>query len=83
MGATMNHFIINLTDSAGLDNQVVIGVEEPGDVGCAAQCAIDQVLAQRGREIAFPLFVDIHRAEDFPQVATLYDGVREPAVGLN
>ena len=83
MGANMNHFIINLTDSAGLDQQIAIGVAEPRDVGCAAQCAIDQVLSQRGHEIAFPLFVDIHRADDFAQVAPLYDGVREPAVGLN
>jgi len=79
----MNHFIINLTDSAGLDQQIAIGVEALRDVGCAAQCAIDQVLAQRGREIAFPLFVDIHRAEEFPQVAPLYDGARGQAVGLN
>ena len=51
----MNLFIINLTDSAGLDQQIAIGVEEPREVGCAAQCAIIQVLSQRGREIAFPL----------------------------
>ena len=83
MGANMNHFIINLTDSAGLDEQIASDVEEAGDVGCAAQSAIDQVLSDRGREVAFPLFVDIHRADDFAQVAPLYDGVREPAVGLN
>lgn len=83
MGTNMDHFIINLTDSAGLDQQIVIGVQGLRDVGCAAQYAIDQVLSQRGREIAFPLFVDIHRAQDFPQVETLYDGAREPVVGLN
>ena len=83
MDANMNYFIINLTDSAGLDQQIAIGVEEPREGGCAAQCTIDRVLSRRGREIAFPLVVDIHRADDFPKVATLYDGVREQAVGLN
>ena len=83
MGANMNHFIINLTDSADLDQQIAVGVEESGDIGCAAQLAIDKMLSNRVREMAFPLFVDIHRAEDFPQVASHYEGARTRSVGLN
>ena len=79
----MNHFIINLTDSAGLDQQLAVGVEASADIGCAAQFAIEKMLSHRGRAMAFPLFVDIHRAEDFPQVAALYHGARKRAAGLN
>lgn len=68
----MNHFIINLSDSTDLDEQIAVDVELQDDIGHVAQVAINELLVARGKSVSFPLFVDIHRAEDFPQLAALY-----------
>ncbi len=68
----MNRFIIHLTDSVGLDQRISVDVVENDGIGQAAHLAIDDILSHRHRPVAFPLFLDIHRAENFPEVAALY-----------
>lgn len=68
----MNHFIINLSDSKDFDQQIAVDVEQQGDIGHIAQLAIDELLVASGKAVVFPLFVDIHRAEVFPEFAGLY-----------
>lgn len=72
----MKDFVIRITDPSGVDRQLAVQVAGDGDVGRAAQLAIDDMLAVRGGHFAFPLFIDIHPAKDFPQVATHYEAVR-------
>lgn len=68
----MKELIVRITDTAGIDQQVNVRVAEAGDIGRAAQLAIDDMLSHCRTGISWPLFVDIHPAEKFPQVAALY-----------
>lgn len=79
----MKDFIIRLTDPSGVDQQLAVRVAGEGDVGRAAQLAIDDMIAVRGGDFAFPLFIDIHPAEDFPQVAAHYAATRERGASVN
>ncbi len=76
-------FIFRLTDPAATDHQVWVRVLGEGDLGRAAQLAIDDMIAARGGDFAFPLFIDIHPAEDFPQVAAHYAASRERGASVN
>ncbi len=76
-------FIIRLTDPAGVDQQLAVRVAGEGDVGRAAQMAIDDMIATRGGDFAFPLFIDIHPSEDFPPVAAHYQAARERGASVN
>jgi len=73
----MNQLVIHLTDSGGLDWRVVVGVGESSDLGAAARFAIDDALSHHHEEPAFPLFLDIHLAEDYEQVAPFYPGAAQ------
>jgi hypothetical protein len=66
----MQEFVIHITDPSRIDERVT--VRSLGEVGHAAHLAIDDVLARHGGDFAFPLFIDIHPAADFPQVAAHY-----------
>ena len=73
----MEYFIINLTDSADLDQPIPVDAEESGDIGCAAHSAVDEALSDHGQQMELPLFVDIHRAENFPRAAPFHAGARK------
>ena len=68
----MKELIVRITDTAGIDQQVSVRVAEAGDIGRAAQLAIDDMLSMCLGGIAWPLFIDIHPAQTFPQVSALY-----------
>jgi len=80
----MSDFIINLTDSGGLNEQIAAHAATDCDLGSAAKLAIDQIVRMSGGELTFPVFLDIHPAEAFGQVASLYAArYLPPRVGLN
>lgn len=68
----MKRFIVNVSDSVALDEQLAIEVTRSAEIGHAAKKAIDELVAAHGESIVFPIFVDIHRAESFAKVAPLY-----------
>jgi hypothetical protein len=79
----MQNFVIHITDPRGIDERVMVQSLGDGEVGRAAQLAIDDVLARHGGDFAFPLFIDIHPAEHFAQVAAHYEAARERGAGVN
>lgn len=68
----MKSFVICITDAARVDRQVLVSGVEPLNLGCAAHMALDQVVKEEGLKIQFPVFLDIHAAEQFSNVAWMH-----------
>ena len=68
----MKSFVICITDAARVDRQILVSVVEPVNLGRAAHMAIDQVVEDEGSKIQFPVFLDIHAAEQFSNVAWMH-----------
>jgi len=62
---SMNTFVIHMSDASGVDEQAAIVVQDAMDLGRAAQVALDQMVERHGGQLAFPIFVDIHPAQEF------------------
>ena len=67
----MKNFVICITDAARVDRQIVVSVAEPTNLGRAAHLALDQVMDE-GAKIQFPVFLDIHPADEFSRVAWMH-----------
>lgn len=61
----MNSFMIHISDASGVDERAAIVVQDAMDLGRAAQVALDEMVERHGGQLAFPIFVDIHPAEEF------------------
>lgn len=68
----MKSYVIHITDAARVDRQVVVSVIEPMNLGRAAHMAIDRVVDEEGAQLQFPIFLDIHPAEQFSGVAWMH-----------
>jgi hypothetical protein len=74
----MKEFIVRISDARGIDAQSAVTVEDSLDLGRAAQLALDELVDQFGGEVTFPIFVDIHPAEEFAGRAWMHGrGVAE------
>lgn len=69
----MNSFIVHISDAQGIDVQSAINVEARMDLGRAAQLALDEMVEQHGAKLTFPIFVDIHLADEFRDRAWMHD----------
>jgi hypothetical protein len=79
----MQDFVIHISDPRGIDERVAVRAVGDGEVGRALQLALDDVLARHGGDFAFPLFIDIHPAEDFAAVAAHYAAARDRGASVN
>lgn len=69
--ANVKNFVICITDASQVDRQIVVSVAEPTNLGRVAHLALDQVMAE-GPKIQFPVFLDIHSADQFNNVAWMH-----------
>lgn len=65
------NFVICITDASRVDRQIVVSVAEPTNLGRAAHLALDQIMDE-GAKIQFPVFLDIHSADEFSNVAWMH-----------
>ena len=68
----MKTYVVCVSDSAGVDRRTPVLVQEDTSLGRVAQMAIDEFISIEGDDIDFPLFVDIHSAEEFAGVRWLH-----------
>ena len=65
------NFVICITDASWVDRQIVVSVAETTNLGRAAHLALDQIMDE-GTNIQFPVFLDIHSADEFSNVAWMH-----------
>ncbi len=58
-----------------------VKVRQPKELGRAAQVALDELMATHNGKIQFPLFMDIHPAEQFEHVAWMHGNKHATAGG--
>lgn len=68
----MKSFVIHITDAAKVDRRIIVSVVEPGNLGRAAHMALDLVVDEEGPKLQFPIFLDIHAADQFSNVAWMH-----------
>ena len=71
INANVKNFVICITDASWVDRQIVVSVAETTNLGRAAHLALDQVMDE-GAKIQFPVFLDIHSADEFSNVAWMH-----------
>ena len=69
--ADVKNFVICITDASRVDRQIAVSVAEPTNLGRVAHLALDQVMDE-GAKIQFPVFLDIHSADEFSNVAWMH-----------
>jgi hypothetical protein len=68
----MKTYVVCVSDSAGADRRTPVIVDEETGLGRVSQMAIDDFVAFFGDAIQFPIFVDIHPAQQFANVSWLH-----------
>jgi hypothetical protein len=74
----MKTYVVCVSDSAGGDRRTPVIVQEDTSLGKVAQMAIDEFISVFGDEVNFPLFVDIHPAQEFAGVHWLHSRASSP-----
>ena len=67
----MKSLVICITDASQVDREIMISAVEPMSLGHAAHLALDQAMAD-GAKLQYPVFLDIHSAEQFSNVAWMH-----------
>jgi len=70
----MKSFIVHVSDASQVDVQSEVNVNDSMDLGRVAQLALDEVIEKHGGNITFPIFIDIHPASNFQDVAWMHHG---------
>jgi hypothetical protein len=68
----MKTYVVCVSDAGGLDRRTPVMVQEDTSIGRVAQMAVDEFIASAGEQIGFPLFIDIHPAQEFAGVRWLH-----------
>lgn len=68
----MKRFVVRITDAVGVDRQLVVSVVDAESLGSVVHMALDQVMAEAGPQIQYPVFLDIHAAGQFSNVAWMH-----------
>lgn len=68
----MKTYVVCVSDAANADRRTPVIVQESTGLGQVAQMAIDDFVAAFGEDVHFPLFIDIHPAEQFGGVHWLH-----------
>lgn len=68
----MRAYIVHLSDAAAADHQTPVFVEDGDPVSVVAQIAVDEFVEALQGEIQYPLFIDIHLAENYEPVAWMH-----------
>lgn len=79
----MKTFVVQLSDAAGIDAKTAVEVQDELDLGRAAQLALDDLVESYGRSLTFPIFVDIHPAQEFSGLEWMHtkkEPTRTPAL---
>jgi hypothetical protein len=74
----MKTYVVCVSDSLGRDRRTPVLVQPDTGLGKVAQMAIDEFVVAFGEDYQFPLFVDIHPAEEFRSVHWLHSRASSP-----
>jgi hypothetical protein len=67
----MKTYVVCISDAASADRRTPVMVQDDTSLGRVAQMAIDEFVSEQG-ELKFPVFIDIHPAEQFGGVHWLH-----------
>ena len=73
----MKTYVVCVSDTAGRDRRTPVMVHKGTGLGRVSQMAIDEFVSVFD-DVQFPLFVDIHRAEEFGGVHWLHARASSP-----
>jgi hypothetical protein len=68
----MKTYVVCVSDAVNADRRTPVMVQDETSLGRVAQMAIDDFVSAFGETIAFPLFIDIHPAEQYGGVQWLH-----------
>ncbi len=61
----MKTYVVCISDSSSVDRTTPVIVQDETSLGRVAQMAIDDFVSASGEAIHYPVFIDIHPAEQF------------------
>jgi hypothetical protein len=68
----MANYIVHISDAGRSDCQVSAEVNERTTLAQAVQEALEDYMAQHAADVEFPIFLDIHPAEEFANRAWMH-----------
>jgi len=69
----MATYIMHISDAGRTDSQMSVEVDAQTSLAQAVQTALEDFTAQHGNDVEFPLFLDIHPAEEFASRAWMHE----------
>lgn len=76
----MQKLVVHITAPGIIDENVAVRIASLADLGRAVHAALDIVLSTQRAEFGYPLFIDIHPADEFQHVEHFYAaGPKRPA----
>lgn len=69
----MATYIVHISDAGRTDCQVSVRADELTSLPSAVQMALEDYIAEHSADVEFPLFLDIHPAEEFANRAWMHE----------